>query len=281
MKDTLSGSPRIPPDLGIVVQDHVQRGIMDLEFSVAFDETQFAESVHEKAHTRSRRANHLRQRFLTERSHDRLWLAFPKFGASLVAGSDQLEQHAGFGLILADIGNVVEDQQVILVELGEHAFERELAARDLQALDEIAGAHEQHAPSILDESESGGCRKMALAGAGRAEQQEIGALFEPAIACDERHHLRLADHGHDLEVEAGERFTHGQSCFNATVSRETGQRGRLGCPAVTQGRALAQFWPSFRCALCRALCAFFGPLGKVLVVFCDPEHRFLGRYVAH
>ena len=54
---------------------------------------------------------------------------------------------------------------------------------------------------------------MALAGAGRAEQQEIGALFEPAIACGERHHLRLADHRHGLEVEAGEGFADGQSCF--------------------------------------------------------------------
>src|SRR6202047_2431888 len=49
---------------------------MDLDFSVVFDKTQFAESVHEKAHTRSGRANHLRQRFLTERSHDRLRSAF-------------------------------------------------------------------------------------------------------------------------------------------------------------------------------------------------------------
>jgi hypothetical protein len=56
------------------------------------------------------------------------------------------------------------------------------AARDLQALDEIARAHEQHAPSILDERESDGCRQMAFASAGRAEQQEIGTLFEPAIA---------------------------------------------------------------------------------------------------
>jgi hypothetical protein len=40
-------------------------------------------------------------------------------------------------------------------------------ARDLQALDEIAGAHEQHAPSVLDEPEPDGCRKMALASAGR------------------------------------------------------------------------------------------------------------------
>jgi hypothetical protein len=40
--------------------------------------------------------------------------------------------------------------------------------RQLQALDEIAGAHEQHPPSVLDESESDGCRKMALARAGRS-----------------------------------------------------------------------------------------------------------------
>src|ERR1700694_5163242 len=40
---TLSGSARIPrSDLGFVVQNHVQQGIMDLEFSVVFDKTQFA-----------------------------------------------------------------------------------------------------------------------------------------------------------------------------------------------------------------------------------------------
>src|SRR5260370_28827226 len=95
---------------------------------------------------------------------------------------DQLEQHTRLGLILADIDDVIKDQQVILVELGERAFEGELAACNLQALDEIARAHEQHAPSVLDEREPDGCREMALASAGRAEQQEIGALLEPAIA---------------------------------------------------------------------------------------------------
>src|ERR1700730_18389250 len=102
---------------------------------------------------------------------------------------------------------------MILVELGERAFEGEVAACDLQALDEIARAHEQYAPSILDERESDGCRQMAFASAGRAEQQEIGTFFEPAIACGKRHDLRLADHWHHLEVEAGERFAHGQSCL--------------------------------------------------------------------
>jgi hypothetical protein len=45
-------------DLGLVMQDHVQQGIMNFQFSVVFDEAQFAEFVHEKAHPRSGRADH-------------------------------------------------------------------------------------------------------------------------------------------------------------------------------------------------------------------------------
>jgi len=48
---------------------------MDLKFTIVFDESQFAEPVHEKAHARSGRADHLRQSFLTEPSHDRLRLS--------------------------------------------------------------------------------------------------------------------------------------------------------------------------------------------------------------
>ena len=59
-------------DRGLVVQNHVQQGIVDFQFAVVFDKTQFAEFVHEKAHARSGRADHLRQCFLTELSRDRL-----------------------------------------------------------------------------------------------------------------------------------------------------------------------------------------------------------------
>src|SRR5216683_2379753 len=95
----LGGSARIPRfDRGLVIQNHVQQGIMDFQFSVVFDETQFAEFVHEKAHARSGRADHLRQRFLTERSHDRLRPAFlaeickekEKPGEALFARIEQL-----------------------------------------------------------------------------------------------------------------------------------------------------------------------------------------------
>ena len=47
---------------------------------------------------------------------------------------------------------------------------------------------------------------MALAAAGRAEQQDIGALAEPGVAGRERHHLGLRDHRHAVEVEGGERL---------------------------------------------------------------------------
>jgi hypothetical protein len=85
-------------DLGLVAQNHVQQGIMDLKFSVVLDKTQFAELVHEKAHPRSGRADHLRQRFLTEVSHDRLRPAFlaeickqkEKSGEALFARIEQL-----------------------------------------------------------------------------------------------------------------------------------------------------------------------------------------------
>lgn len=55
-------------------------------------------------------------------------------GAAFISGADQLEQHAGLGLILGDVGDVVEDQQMELVELGNGAFEQEVATRLLRSL---------------------------------------------------------------------------------------------------------------------------------------------------
>jgi hypothetical protein len=76
-------------------------------------------------------------------------------GSAFIAGGDQLEQHTGLGLILGDVGDIVEDQQLVLVELGDGGFEPQLPARHLQSLDEVGGAHEQHAPAILNERMQG------------------------------------------------------------------------------------------------------------------------------
>ena len=50
-------SAPIRPDLGLVVQNHIQQGIMDLRLSVVFDEAQSAELVHEIADARPGRAD--------------------------------------------------------------------------------------------------------------------------------------------------------------------------------------------------------------------------------
>ena len=63
--------------------------------------------------------------------------------AALVALGDELEQHAGLGLILPHVAQIVEDQAIEAVELGQQARKREVAAGCLQSLDEVGGAGEQ------------------------------------------------------------------------------------------------------------------------------------------
>src|SRR5271170_4074564 len=86
------------------------------------------------------------------------------------------------GKIFGDVGEVVEDQQMEFVELGDGGFESQLAAGDLQALDEISRAGEQDAPAPVDEGEAKSRRQVAFSAAGRPEQQQIGALVKPGVA---------------------------------------------------------------------------------------------------
>src|SRR5205823_1199682 len=92
-------------------------------------------------------------------------------GSPLVPGADEFKEHAGFGLVFGDVGEVIQDQQMEFVELGNGGFESELATGNLQSLNEICGAGEQHAPAVFDESEAESCRKVALASTRRPEQQ--------------------------------------------------------------------------------------------------------------
>ena len=67
-------------DLGLLVQNHVQQGTVDFNLAVVINKTQFPKSVHEKAHARSRRADHLRQCLLADFRYD--WLR-PTFLAKI------------------------------------------------------------------------------------------------------------------------------------------------------------------------------------------------------
>jgi len=81
------------------------------------------------------------------------------------------KEDAGSGLVFGDVGEVIEDQEVVFVELGNGGFESVLATGNLQPLDEIGGASEQPAPAVFDEREAESCRKVAFAAARRPEQQ--------------------------------------------------------------------------------------------------------------
>ena len=49
--------------------------------------------------------------------------------ATFVSCADELEQHAGLGLVIGDIGEIVEDQEVEAIEPIDGGLEIELATR--------------------------------------------------------------------------------------------------------------------------------------------------------
>ena len=59
-------SLRLALDLGLFMQNSVQQRTVNLYLSVVADQSKFAELVHEIAHPRSGRSNHLCQRFLAD-----------------------------------------------------------------------------------------------------------------------------------------------------------------------------------------------------------------------
>ena len=154
-------------------------------------------------------------------------------GSPLVARADELEEHARLGLVLGDVGEVVEDQQVMLVEPVDGGLEGEFAARRLEALDQVGGAREQDAPAVLDQAAADGGGEMALAPAGRAEQQQVGAAIEPAIAGDQRHDLGFRDRRHGLELEGVERLA-GRQTGLGEVALDAAS-GALGDLVLGQG----------------------------------------------
>ena len=51
--------------------------------------------------------------------------------AAIVPGADKLKEDAGFSLVFGDVSEVIEDQEVEFVELGDGGFESELATGNL------------------------------------------------------------------------------------------------------------------------------------------------------
>lgn len=86
-------------------------------------------------------------------------------GSPLTPRRDQFEEHVGFGLVLGDVGQIVEDEQIELVELCDGGFVLQFPPRDLKLLDKVGRSGEAHAPAVFDRREADSRREMALSAA--------------------------------------------------------------------------------------------------------------------
>src|SRR5438270_13817203 len=59
----------------MIVQNYVQKRLMDADATVVLDESQLSEPIHEEAHTRACSSNHFGQRLLRDLWNQRLRLA--------------------------------------------------------------------------------------------------------------------------------------------------------------------------------------------------------------
>ena len=116
-------------------------------------------------------------------------------------------------MVLMDIGEIIEDQQVVSVEFSDRRLELQSLSCSLQPLDDISGAGEQHTIAVLDQCAADGGRAVTLACAWRSEQQQVCGLAEPGVAGGQGHDARLAEHRHGGKVEVVEGFSRRQPCF--------------------------------------------------------------------
>ena len=164
-------------------------------------------------------------------------------GSPLVARGDQLEQDAGLGLILGDVGDVVEDEQVVAVELGDRGFRAPARGAPPEAAGRDRWCGRTGRASRSRRGRDRAPPRDGFCPARRAEQQEVGAVVEPGVARRQRHHLRLRDHRHGFEVEGGEGLAGGQAGLgHMPLDAAAAAVGELvlgeGCQEAGRGPAL-------------------------------------------
>jgi hypothetical protein len=79
--------------------------------------------------------------------------------------------------LLRHVDDVIKDQEVILVELGEGAFKGEFTTYDLQTVHEIAGAHEHTRHPFSTSASPMAAAKWLLPAAGRPNNPKNASSF--------------------------------------------------------------------------------------------------------
>ena len=95
---------------------------------------------------------------------------------ALVAAHDQLEQILGGGVRQLAHAEVVDDEQRDGRELGEVVLARAVERRVGELLEQRVRLAVEDAIALLDGGAADGLGQVALAGAGRAEEERVLAL---------------------------------------------------------------------------------------------------------
>ena len=82
---------------------------------------------------------------------------------AMTVAADQLEEDAGLRLLAVHVGEVVEDDEVVVVELADGGFEGEVAPCRLELLHQVGRALAEHPEPVLDQREPEARGQVALA----------------------------------------------------------------------------------------------------------------------
>jgi hypothetical protein len=138
---------------------------------------------------------------------------------ALVAARRQAEEEIGFLAAHRQIAQFINDKQLGRDPLLELPLQPVVALRAAQTGNERLQGEEQHPMASLDRLDAQGHRQHRLAGAQRAEQEQIVAALDETEPGQFAHELAV-DRGLKAEIELFERFDVGkarqaQSAFHA------------------------------------------------------------------
>lgn len=173
-------------------------------------------------------------------------------GSPLISLGDEFEEHAGFGLIFSDVAEIIQDEALVPIELGQGGRQFEIAASRLQVLHQIGRAGIEDRVSPINEAMPDGGREVRLADAAGAEDQQVAAGVDPSIARGQRIEMGRFQTGDEIRREAAQRFPRWKT-------RRVSPRG--GAALITFGRFV------FEQCLQEALMAPVGSGGLVAVLF--------------
>ena len=123
-----------------------------------------------------------------------------------------------------EVADLVDDQQLVALEASELLVERVAVLGGLEAADPLLGGRERDAVAALAGLDPQRDREVGFAGAGWADEADVGVLFDPG-ELREVHDQRPLGGGLGGEVEVLERLVRGEAGVSGCAAGAGGVAG--------------------------------------------------------